>query len=212
MIVLALLFAASVGALAQTMVPARSSQTPNTQRQAAIEFKRLVDLQSALKKIPLNKQNKEPYKSLLRRNAKLVIYSDPSAEYYVRSRLFWDLQKKYRTLPIAEDIAWAAARNPLPGECEGFVDCNFSIIRSTDGEYLNLYPKGKHSKMALKEISDHLAMISVERSNYTGPSDAAEKADFAKLVGELKSILSRVTDRDKSKALSLIDEIATAFR
>jgi len=209
---LALLFAASVGASAQTMVAARSSRTPTIQRQAANEFRRLVDLQSALKKIPWNKQNKEPYKSLLRKNAKLVIYSDPSAEYYVRSRLFWDLQKKYKTLPIAEDIAWAAARNPLPGECEGFVDCNFSIIRSTDGEYLSLYPKGKHSKMALKEISDHLAMISVERSNYTGPSDAAEKADFAKLVGELKSILSRVTDPDKSKALLLIDEISTAFR
>jgi hypothetical protein len=210
--VLALLFAASMSASAQTMVAAKSSRTPNIQRQAANEFKRLVDLQAALKKIPWNKQNKGPYKSLLKKNAKLIIFSDPSAEYYVLSKLFWDLQKKYKNLPIAENIAWTAARNPLPGECEGFVDCNFSIIRLTDGEYLSLYPNGKHSKMALKEITDHLALISSERSNYTWPSDAAEKADFANVVNELKTILSRVSDAGRTKALSLIDEIATAFK
>ena len=215
--VLALLFAVGVGTLvghtnAQTKASASSSQASvDVQRRAAGDFKRLVDLQTALKKIPMNKQNKEPYKSLLKKNAKLIIYSDPSAEYYVLSKLFWDLQKKYKNLPIAEDIAWAAARNPLPGECEGFVDCNFYIIRSTDAQYLNLYPNGKHRKMALNEIADHLALMSTERSSYTGPSNPAEKADFAKVVDEIKTILSRVSDPGRERPLALIDQVAAAF-
>jgi hypothetical protein len=215
--VLALLFAVGVGtspghASAQTKAPARSSQTPaDVKRRAASEFKRLLDLQATLKKIPMNKQNKEPHKSLLRKNAKLIIYSDPSAEYYVRSNLFWELQKKYKNLPIAEDIAWAGAQNSLPGECEGFVDCNFYIIRSTDAQYLNLYPNGKHRKMALKEIADHLALMSTERSSYTGPSNPAEKADFAKVVDEIRKILSMVSDPGRARPLALIDQVAAAF-
>jgi hypothetical protein len=204
--VLALIFALA-GASAD-----RAAAQANVQRQAATEFKRIVDLQAALSKIPMNRQNREPHKGFLKRNAKLIIYSDPSGEFYVRSKLFWDLQKKYKSLPIADDIAWAAASNPLPGECEGFVDCNFYIIRSTDGEYLNLYPNGKHSKAALKEITDHLALISDERANYTGPSNAAEKADFAKVVDEIKAILSKVSDLGRAKPLALIDQVAAAFK
>lgn len=177
------------------------------------EYKRLVNLQAVLRKIPMDKQDKEPHRSFLKRNAKDIVYSDPSGEWYVRSDRFWKLQKKYKTLAIADQIAWTAAENQLPGECEGYIPCHLSVIRMTYGEYLTLYPKGKYSRKAVQQtvvllgyMADDAASV---KKNYDVGGDDAE---FTKIIKDLRGILSKTKHPETAKALSQLKQIEEGYK
>jgi uncharacterized protein YgiM (DUF1202 family) len=190
-------------------------QVTNRKQLADLSYKRLLALEAALKKIPMDKQGSEPYKAFLKGKDKEIIYSDPSAEYYVISSLFWELHEKYKDMPVGEEIAWTAALNPQGGECEGYINCYLYVLRSTHGEYLNFYPAGKYSKKALADIGGYLEPIaadSSEKSVYTGPADISDRADFNKYLTELRTIISKVPYAEKAKPLAQIKQLGEAYR
>lgn len=181
-----------------------SAQTP-AQAAASKEYKRLVNLSTALRKIPMDRENKEPHRSFLKRNDKDIVYSEPAGEWYVRSDRFWNLQRKYKTLAIADQIAWTAAENQLPGECEGYIPCYLSVVRMTYGEYLTLYPKGKYSRKAVQQTVVFLGYMADDavssKKNYEGPTEAGDDAEFTKAIKDLKGILSKTKHPETAKAL-----------
>ncbi len=187
-----------------------------TPAQAAdFDFKRLIALQSVLKLIPIDKKDQSPYAEFLKTNEKSTVYSEPSAQLLVVSREFWELQDKYKTLPIGEEIAWRAAQNPLPGECEGYINCYLYLIRSTDGEYLNFYPNGKYSRQALKNITNLLEPIAAdtkENAVYVAAGDISDRADFNRFLTEIRAIVSKTTYIEKAKTLTLVKQIGDAQR
>jgi hypothetical protein len=186
-----------------------SAQSPAA---AAREYNRLVKLSSDLKKMPFDRYEKEPYRSFIRRNRKDIVYSDPAGQWFVRQNRFWDLQKKYAKLPIADDIAWSAAETPLPGECEGYVNCYMYSIRSSYGEYLRLYPNGKHSKKAVERIVEYQQyMAGDDYASYTPPEDAADKRELKKMIAEVRGILNKAAPASKAKALEQLAVIETRF-
>ncbi|MBK9528813.1 MAG: hypothetical protein IPO41_10955 [Acidobacteria bacterium] len=183
---------------------------------AAKEFKRLVNLQTALGKIPMTKQDKEPHRSFLKRNDNDIVYSDPAGEWYVRSKRFWDLAAKYRNLPIADKIAWAAAENQLPGECEGYVPCYLSVMRMTYGEYLTRFPKGAYRKRAIQEMTHSFTRIADDaastKRNYDAPTESGDQAEFLKAVRELRDILLKVPKPEAAKALSSLKRVEDSYK
>ncbi len=183
---------------------------------AAREFRRLVNLQTALSKIPMDKENKEPHRSFLKRNDKDIVYSDPAGEWYVRSNRFWDLAAKYHTLPIADKIAWTAAENQLPGECEGYVPCYLSVIRMTYAEYLTRFPKGAYRKRAIQEMTLSFTRIADDaastKRNYDAPTESGDQAEFLKAVRELRDILVKVPKPEAAKALSSLKRVEDAYK
>ncbi|MBX7056187.1 MAG: hypothetical protein K1X36_14645 [Pyrinomonadaceae bacterium] len=183
---------------------------------ASSEFKRLVDLRNALAKIPPDKLDREPHKSFIKRNQKDITYSDPAGQWFVRSERFWDLSRKYKSQPLADDIAWAAAENPLPGECEGYVNCYIYNALATYGEYLKLYPRGRSSKKALNKIATYLGYITDDiigkKGNYDGPADSGDRADLAKMIGELRVVLASVSHAERAKVISHLDTIGGAYK
>ena len=189
--------------------------TAQTGAQAAAtrEYKRLVNLSTALRRIPFNKQDKEPHLSFLRRNEKDLVYSEPAGEWYVRSDRFWALQKKYKKLAIADRIAWTAAENPLPGECEGYVPCYLASISRTHGKYLELYPRGTYSKKAVQRMIKSLQYMvddaASRKKNYEGPAE--DDAEFAELIKTLTEILKPVSHPEKKIALSQLKAIEAAY-
>jgi uncharacterized protein YgiM (DUF1202 family) len=190
-------------------------QVTNRRQLADLSFKRLLALQAALKKTPSGSAAREPYKSFLKGKDNEVVYSEPSAEYYVIPKLFWELHEKYKDMPIGEEIAWTAALNPHAGECEGYINCYLYLLRETHGEYLNFYPAGKYSRKALADISGYLEPIAAdsrEKSVYTGPTDISDRADFNKLLTELRTIISKVPYAEKAKPLGQIKQIGEAYR
>ncbi|MEN8217781.1 MAG: hypothetical protein ABFS56_15715 [Pseudomonadota bacterium] len=63
--------------------------------------------------------------------------------WFVTPDKFWALSKQYRSLPIGEKIAWQAASD---------IACSLNVVNVTIGQYLALYPKGKHAKAAFEEV------------------------------------------------------------
>ena len=122
---------------------------------ADLRFKRLRYIAAALKAIPSGKGGQFPYKNFIKANEKDIVYSEPSAEWYVRAESLWDLREKFAALPIAEEIAWTAAATTIPGECEGYINCYLYNIRATDGEYLAAKAAAGQDKAEKQRKSDH---------------------------------------------------------
>ncbi len=176
---------------------------------ADLGLKRLLSLRQALK--TLSQPPSKEQKDFLKLSETSVTYSEPSGEWLVRSELFWDLHKKYKR----EDIAWEAAKNPLPGECEGYVNCYLFYAKQTDGEYLNLYPEGKNGLEALVNITNLLEPIVQDlesKSVYVGPTDVSDRAEFNQTIADLRSIISRLSYTEKEKPLQQLEKIAEGFR
>ncbi len=118
---------------------------------------RLQALHAMLQTIPFDRQNKivntDP---LLKSLSHLYVYSEPAGRHFVRADEFWSLADRAAPLPVAETIAWAAARQPLPGETEGYLPAVLAVIRLTDGRYLDRFPKGPHAEEAVKRIDEYL--------------------------------------------------------
>lgn len=183
----------------------------------AAEFglKRLVALRSALEAIPSQQSGQKVYQDFLKAQDENIVYSDPSAQWYVRAPLFWDLHSKYTATPTGERIAWEAAKNPLPGECEGYVNCHIFLLRMTDGEYLNFYPNGAHAAEALTNINRFLEPLAADadaKKVFNGPTDVSDRAEFNSLITELRVILSRLPSTEKEKALQKLKKIAEGFK
>lgn len=183
---------------------------------ADLELKKLLALRSALKSIPAGKSGETPYQDFIKAQDKNLVYSDPTAAWYVKSNLFWDLHNKYEKSPLADQIAWEAANNPLPGECEGYVNCYLFYGRMTSGEYLRLHPAGKKNLEALINLTNLLEPIVVglnnKTSTYTGPTDVTDRAEFNNLLAELRTIVSRLPLTEKEKTLRQLRVIAEGFR
>ncbi len=178
-------------------------------------LKRLVALRSALRAIPAGQSNQKLYQDFIKAQDENIVYSDPTAEWYVRAPLFWELHSKYTATPSGEKIAWEGAKNPLPGECEGYVNCHIFLLRMTDGEYLNFYPSSSHSVEALRNITTFLDPIAADadtKSVYNGPTDVSDRAEFNSLITELRVIISRLPNPEKEKALQQLRKIAEGFK
>lgn len=179
---------------------------------AKAELTRLLKLKAALEKVPMEKQDREPHKSFLKKNEKEIVYSEPAGQWYVQSELFWKLHNKYKSLSIAEQIAWEAAQNPIPGECEGYINCYVYLCSITSGKYLGFYPNGKHSKQAITEVVERLEQLSADDSQYDGPTEAADRAELKKSLAELKQQISGTTIPEKAKAKALITKLETKYK
>lgn len=182
---------------------------------ADLQFKRLQALSMTLKKLPFGKQDQSPYKEFLKASEKEIVYSEPAGQWYVNSSGFWDLHEKYKSLPIGEEIAWQAAQNPIPGECEGYINCYLYLLRVTDAEYLNFYPNGKYSRQALRNVTNLLEPIAAdatEKAVYTSANDTSDRADFNRYLTELRAIIAKTPFIEKSKPLTQIKQIAEGHR
>lgn len=182
---------------------------------ADLDFKRLLALKAALKAVSNDKAQENPYQTFLKTNEKEIVYSEPSAQWYVRLEKFWQLHYQYKNLPISEEIAWQAANNPIAGECEGYINCHLYKLRTTFGEYLNFYPNGKYSQEAIENINNSLQPLvadAKERKVYYAASDTSDRAEFNRYLTELRTIIFKVSRPEKTKTIQQINQIAEGFR
>lgn len=182
---------------------------------AELSFVRILALKNALSAIPFDKQSGEPYKTFIEKQKENIVYSDPSGQWYVRSDLFWNLARKYKNLPAGEKIAWAAANNPLPGECEGYLNCYLYSLKATHGAYLEQFPRGAHAAQSLRAIREWLEPIAADATKkevYTAPTEVSEKAEFYQAIKDLRVRVSRTGLFEKDAVLRQLDKIAEGYR
>lgn len=180
-----------------------------------LRLRRLQTIGAALKNIPFGKSESEPYKTFLDEYKDEIVYSEPAGAWFVRSDEFWNLHERYKAYKVGEEIAWQAAKNPLPGECEGYVNCHLYNLRATSGEYLNFYPNGRYGKEALQNIIYFLTPITADaktQTSYYAASDISDRAEFNKILTELRAIVSKLPHLEKAKALRQIKQIGEDYR
>lgn len=174
---------------------------------AELELSRWLALQKAFHTIEQGKLQQPEFQRFLKAHQAYAVYSDPGGEWLVKAELFWKLQKKYADLPLAETIAWAAATQSLPGECEGDDLCAMSSMNQTEGRYLQLYPNGKNAEEALDKLLQSLqSIVEFMKEEATGKPKVEpqiRKEAFATST-QLRKNIARVTSPKKAKLLQLL--------
>lgn len=209
--VCAVVLLATAAAFGQSSAAADSVR----EKRAAASFRSLLDLQARLEKIGSSAERSPSHNRFLKANRHRIVYNEPAAEYLVRSDEFWRLSELYSGLGIADDIAWAAARNPLPGECEGEMICGIHYEQLTVVRYLRRFPAGKHRKAALEQLRRSFAYYT-ERSGadaaYLPPEDASGRAELRKRLAEIDTVLAKVSGRDAAEVRTLVKRTAARYR
>lgn len=181
---------------------------------AELELYKLQSLAKSLETIPFDKQSQTPYSDWTKTHDSKIVYSEPAGQWFVRAELFWNLNERYRSLPVAERIAWAAAETPLPGECEGYIPCYIYLSRSTLGEYLKRYPQGNHAERALRELSELFAPIVADLHDqkiYNPTQDEPERKEMRKNIAELRTILKKCVGPSQQIVLNQLDQISKLY-
>lgn len=133
---------------------------------------------------------------------------EPSAPWVVKPELFWNLHLEYKTLPIADDIAWEAAINPLAGECNGDVPCHVARINRTYGKYVALYPDGKYVSIALQRIAGYLQYFDSKSLN---GDNQASRLRLQQEIDQLQATVEKTLVVEKESVLEQLHRLEMLY-
>ncbi len=185
---------------------------------AELEMARLLALSESLRAIPHRHPRlgpRQPYADWVQIHEAQIVYSDPAGTWFVKSDRFWELEKKYRALPIGERIAWIASQYELPGECEGYVSCYFSRLALREEKYLKLYPNGAHAEDVVDRIDELLRYTNPDtqffQNQLRDELSSEERSQLKKDIAELRYVLAKVTTPKKNAVLQRLAQLSQAI-
>jgi hypothetical protein len=147
----------------------------------------------------------------IRADSSEIAYGEPQGQWYVTADAFWALQRRYRALPIGEAIAWEAATQQLPGECEGDPTCLFGLAEITVARYLSLYPRGAHAPAALRRMVEVLGWVEEQSRGLEARFCTKTGADYtvkADRIAALGRTVDASAGADKARAATLVRTLA----
>ena len=128
--------------------------------------------------------------------------------YNLKTELLWNLETKYHTLPIADRIAWEAANNMSPSDCESDEVCDFFHFEG-EIKYLNRHPNGAHAGEAIKNITEAITDDVIKRTNATGGDQYAveEQTALRKAFASLRLAVAKTSAPEKTELLKKLERI-----
>ena len=191
-----------------TLAAASITETKDANTRAEFELLKLLALANSAAAFPDNLENKSPYREWLKTHAAEVVRNEFAGGYNLRSELLWNLETKYHSLPIADRIAWAAAENPEPSDCEGDEVCDF-FRTATEIKYLSVHPNGAHAAEALKNLADALTDGVITEANASGGDKYAVEARTAlkKELASLRRALAKTSAAEKADLVKKLSRV-----
>jgi len=184
------------------------SEAKGVSTRAEFELLQTLALANWALSLPFEK-DKSPYREWVKAHAGEVVYNEFAGTYQLRTDVLWNLEKKYHTLPIADRIAWEAARMWPPSDCEGDEVCDFFL---SEGEisYLGLYPAGAHAPEALKDITEALTDEVITFANDKGGDkyDIEQRTDLKKLLTSLRLAVAKTSAPEKTELVKKLERIS----
>jgi hypothetical protein len=174
---------------------------------AALDWLRA--LRSVLKAIPIERAT-GPHEEWLKTHADLIVYSEPAGEWLIRHDVIAGLHKRFAKFPLGDELAWFAATNGLPGECEGYVPCYASILNTLYGEYLQRYPRGAHRDQALAAVTETLVIVVDDLLKRPDRADfLSVPQDCGDLLASLRPLGAAVAGANaaRTEAMGLIEHL-----
>jgi hypothetical protein len=141
----------------------------------------------------------------------LCYYHEPAGQHFVKPETFWELAEKYADIvEAAEEIAWAAATQTLPGETEGDPDMMIYFYEKSYGRYIESYPEGKHFEQALEAGVGIIDYVAENMSYY---EKAEDKANLKKKLIWFVDLASVKPESNASKKMAVsMNKIADRLR
>jgi SH3 domain-containing protein len=128
----------------------KETQDPEVAGRLALYWVRAMT--GALKAMPFQRGKQPPCSDWLAARADKVVYSDICSYWTIRSNYLWRLHDEHARSSSADELAWAAVLNGMPGECEGFIPCYLRRLNLLEGEYLRRSAMGKHVDEAVARV------------------------------------------------------------
>jgi hypothetical protein len=183
------------------------TQSKDTNTRAEFELLKLLALANSAASFPDNLSDKPPYREWLKAHATEVIPNEFAGAYNLRTELLWNLEAKYHSLPIADRIAWEAAQNLQPSDCEGDEVCHLFLYEG-EIKYLNLHPKGAHAAEALKDLTEALTDEVIKTANDKGGDQYAveQRTDLRKMLVSLRTAVAKTSAPEKTELLKKLQK------
>jgi len=189
---------------------AASSVTEAKDANTRVEFEllKLLALANWAGIVPNEQKNKSPYREFLAGHKTELIENEFGGGYDLRSETLWNLETKYHTLPIADRIAWEAARNEQPSDCESDQVCAFFLFDG-DIKYLNTHPAGAHTSEALQNLNEVLTDEVIQAANARGGDKYAvqQGAEVRKSIAALRLALAKVSSAEKAGLVKKVGRV-----
>lgn len=184
------------------------TEVKDVSTRAEFELLKLLALANWAVTFPDDKRDGSPYREWRKAHGAEVIPNEFGGGYNLRTDLLWNLEKKYHSLPIADRIAWAAAQNPQPSDCEGDEVCHFFLIEG-EIKYLSLHPNGTHAAEALKNLTAGLTDEVIRRANDKGGDQYAmeERTALKQMFASLRLALAKISAPEKNELLKKLERI-----
>jgi Bacterial SH3 domain len=175
---------------------------------AEFELLKLLALANAAAAFSSDQHDKSPYREWLRAHGAEVIPNEFAGGYNLRSELLWKLEAKYHALPISDRIAWAAAENPEPHDCEGDEVCHLFVYEGAI-KYLNVHPNGVHAAEAVKNLNELVTEEVIKRANARDgdPYAVEERTSLRKLFSSLRLALAKTSAAEKTELLKKLEQV-----
>lgn len=184
------------------------NEAKDANTRAEFELLKLLALANTAMAFPDNLRDKSPYREWLKAHAAEVTLNEFAGGYNLRSEVLWKLEAKYHTLPIADRIAWEAAENPQPSDCEGDEVCNFFQLEG-EIQYLGVHPNGVHASEALKNLIEGITDDVIQRTNAKGGDQyqVEEQTSLRKTFASLRLALAKTSAPEKQELLKKLEKI-----
>jgi len=133
-----------------------------------------------------------------------LIWNEPAAACLVNRDLFWDLYQRYRDHAFADELAWAAASQDLPGETEGYPPAVVVNAWEKLGRYLEAKPQGKYAEEAVARLGEWLTFSDADLKQVEGDEIKRMKGDLEKLKKVVQFTLAKSRDAVMNKLTDLL--------
>ncbi|HKY42723.1 MAG TPA: SH3 domain-containing protein [Pyrinomonadaceae bacterium] len=185
------------------------SETKDTSTRAEFELLKLLALANWAASFPNHLSDKPPYREWLKTHDPQVIPNEFAGSYNLRTELLWNLERKYHSLPIADRIAWEAAQNLPPSDCEGDEVCHLFLYEG-EIKYLSLHPNGTHATEAIKNLTAALTDDVIRRANAKGGDRYAveDRTQLRRLFASLRLAVAKTSAPEKTELLKRLERVA----
>ena len=184
------------------------TEAKDTNTRAEFELLKLLAIANVAATVDVQNVNKSPYREWYKTHAAELVLNEFAGGYNLKSQLLWNLETKYHALPISDRIAWEAAQNPLPSDCEGDEVCDFFVI-SESIKYLDLHPNGAHAAEALQGLTDGLTDEVITAANSTNGDQyaAQQRSELRKTLVSLRTVVAKTSAPPKSELIKKLQRV-----
>ncbi|HEU4713016.1 MAG TPA: SH3 domain-containing protein [Pyrinomonadaceae bacterium] len=185
-----------------------STEAKDANTRAEFELLKLLALANWAITVPVDLIEKSPYREWYKTHGAKVILNEFAGGHNLNSDVLWELETKYHTLPIADRIAWEAAQNEEPHDCEGDEVCGF-FVGAGEITYLERHPNGARAGEALRSRAEALTDEVINSANSTGGDqyEVEQRTQLLKLLGSLRAALAKTSAPEKNEVLAKLQRI-----